>query len=175
MFGHEEESVSIRYAEDQITKLAGCSQYVACGKSDLMHRAFPAFVQAPADGKSRACAVQWSMPTMQTEHATFVILQTSQAFIFASRKPYATGHVLHILLISMALDLDELFLRLNQLNQQKTETTTKMDSIQEEIMHLKDMIVEREERHAAEAERLATVVQEIEVSGERTTIGWSSR
>lgn len=69
----------------------------------------------------------------------------------------------------MALDLDEVLSRLDDLRQQKAETTTRMGGIQDEIVHLQEMIIEREERHAAEAETLATVVEEIEVSGERTT------
>lgn len=63
----------------------------------------------------------------------------------------------------MALELDELLSRLTRLNQQKIESTEKMALIQDEIMHLKDMIVEREERHTTEASTLATVIEEIEV------------
>jgi len=64
----------------------------------------------------------------------------------------------------MAMDLDEVIARLQGLNQQKLDTTAKMDDMQEEIEQLKEMISEREQRHAAEAATLSIVVEEIEVS-----------
>lgn len=75
----------------------------------------------------------------------------------------------------MALELDELLSRLTRLNQQKIESTEKMALTQDEIMHLNDMIVEREERHATEASTLATVIEEIEVGVRLTARQKSTR